>query len=82
MDVLRVSNMKYLWHMIFAFYNGLHEFMGWSEERFWHRCHHGWADGGNRQAGRETAATGRSTRVCRGRCLQPKVHEFLEKAAL
>lgn len=32
LGIMRFSNFKYFWHLIFAFYNVPHEFMGWSEE--------------------------------------------------
>jgi len=83
MDVLRVSNMKYLWHMIFAFYNGLHEFMGWSEEEILAQV---LTTVGPMVAigrpGEKLPQLGAARVYVEDAVWQPKVHEFLEKAAL
>jgi len=83
LDVLRVSNMKYSWHMILAFYNGLHEFMGWSEEEILAQV---LTTVGPMVAigrpGEKLPQLGAARVYVEDAVWQPKVHEFLEKAAL
>ncbi len=83
LNILRFSNLKYLWHWIFIFYNGAHQFMGWSEEEILAQV---LSTAGPMVAigrpGEKLPQLGAARVYVENDVWQQKVHEFLDKAAL